>query len=101
MAPRGNKHSCWRCGTKFYDMGRILPSCPKCRTTVPNTVGADRARISARQEGQAAMRESTATAAAGGEFLRSTVHQENASQRGSARSDGRGDHEPILGNHFR
>jgi len=26
----GNKHSCWKCGTKFYDLKKAAPICPKC-----------------------------------------------------------------------
>jgi len=26
----GNKHSCWKCGTKFYDLRKPAPICPKC-----------------------------------------------------------------------
>ena len=26
----GTKHSCWKCGTKFYDLKKPSPACPKC-----------------------------------------------------------------------
>ncbi|ACG72186.1 conserved hypothetical protein [Anaeromyxobacter sp. K] len=26
----GTKHSCFKCGTKFYDMKKPVPLCPKC-----------------------------------------------------------------------
>jgi uncharacterized protein (TIGR02300 family) len=26
----GTKHSCFKCGTKFYDMRKPEPICPKC-----------------------------------------------------------------------
>jgi uncharacterized protein (TIGR02300 family) len=26
----GIKHSCWKCGTKFYDLKKPSPVCPKC-----------------------------------------------------------------------
>ena len=26
----GVKHTCWKCGTKFYDLKKPNPSCPKC-----------------------------------------------------------------------
>ncbi len=26
----GVKHSCWKCGTKFYDLKKADPVCPKC-----------------------------------------------------------------------
>jgi len=26
----GNKHACFKCGTKFYDLKRPAPLCPKC-----------------------------------------------------------------------
>lgn len=30
MSKHGTKHTCWSCGTKFYDLGRPAPKCPKC-----------------------------------------------------------------------
>ncbi len=26
----GVKHACWKCGTKFYDLKKPDPACPKC-----------------------------------------------------------------------
>jgi uncharacterized protein (TIGR02300 family) len=26
----GSKHTCFKCGTKFYDMKKPVPVCPKC-----------------------------------------------------------------------
>ena len=26
----GVKHTCWKCGTKFYDLKKPDPACPKC-----------------------------------------------------------------------
>ncbi len=26
----GVKHICWKCGTKFYDLKKADPVCPKC-----------------------------------------------------------------------
>ncbi len=26
----GTKHTCWKCGTKFYDLKKPSPACPKC-----------------------------------------------------------------------
>jgi len=26
----GNKHVCFKCGTKFYDLKKAAPVCPKC-----------------------------------------------------------------------
>ncbi len=26
----GLKHHCFQCGTKFYDLGKPVPICPKC-----------------------------------------------------------------------
>lgn len=26
----GTKHSCWKCGSKFYDLKKAAPICPKC-----------------------------------------------------------------------
>jgi uncharacterized protein (TIGR02300 family) len=28
----GTKYTCFKCGTKFYDLKRPVPSCPKCGT---------------------------------------------------------------------
>ena len=29
-AELGNKHICSSCGTKFYDLNKEVPKCPKC-----------------------------------------------------------------------
>jgi len=26
----GRKHTCWKCGTRFYDLKKATPVCPKC-----------------------------------------------------------------------
>jgi len=26
----GTKHTCWKCGTRFYDLRKPAPVCPKC-----------------------------------------------------------------------
>ncbi|HET7754890.1 MAG TPA: TIGR02300 family protein [Anaeromyxobacteraceae bacterium] len=26
----GTKHTCWKCGTKYYDLKKPSPACPKC-----------------------------------------------------------------------
>ncbi len=31
MPELGNKHECYSCGAKFYDLGRPDPICPKCK----------------------------------------------------------------------
>lgn len=28
----GRKHTCWKCGTRFYDLKKPAPVCPKCGT---------------------------------------------------------------------
>lgn len=46
MSKHGTKHTCWSCGTKFYDLNRPEPKCPKCGadpkeapvTTLPEVV---------------------------------------------------------------
>lgn len=30
MPNLGNKYECYSCGTKFYDLGKSDPLCPKC-----------------------------------------------------------------------
>ena len=30
MPELGNKHDCYSCGAKFYDLGKPEPICPKC-----------------------------------------------------------------------
>ncbi|MBN2359874.1 MAG: FYDLN acid domain-containing protein [Deltaproteobacteria bacterium] len=36
----GNKYACMSCGTKFYDLGKAHPSCPKCGWN-PREAGAE------------------------------------------------------------
>lgn len=36
----GNKYSCASCGTKFYDLGKSHPNCPKCGWS-PRDAGGD------------------------------------------------------------
>jgi hypothetical protein len=26
----GSRYVCYACGTKFYDLGKLLPTCPEC-----------------------------------------------------------------------
>ena len=33
-AKLGNKHICSSCGTKFYDLNKEIPTCPKCGTEI-------------------------------------------------------------------
>lgn len=35
---RGTKHICLNCGTRFYDLMRVPPVCPKCDTEVTPVV---------------------------------------------------------------
>ena len=30
MANLGHKYTCYSCHTKFYDLGKPVPTCPKC-----------------------------------------------------------------------
>jgi hypothetical protein len=30
MADLGKKYTCYSCHTKFYDLGKPIPTCPKC-----------------------------------------------------------------------
>ena len=52
MAPKdlGTKHTCFKCGTKFYDMKKPEPICPKC--------GADQRQSPASKPSPAAERRS-------------------------------------------
>ena len=40
----GNKHVCFKCGAKFYDLKKPDPICPKC--------GADQREATAKPEGR-------------------------------------------------
>ena len=35
----GSKHHCFACGTKFYDLNKPQPICPKCQATAPHVRG--------------------------------------------------------------
>lgn len=48
----GTKHECAECGTKFYDMGKPAPVCPKCGT---NQVEHAKARAKAAAAAEAAV----------------------------------------------
>lgn len=30
MSKYGKKFECWQCSTKYYDLGKVNPKCPKC-----------------------------------------------------------------------
>ena len=30
MSKYGKKFTCWQCSTKYYDLGKSNPKCPKC-----------------------------------------------------------------------
>jgi uncharacterized protein (TIGR02300 family) len=60
----GTKYTCFKCGTKFYDLKKPAPTCPKCGTDqreapVPKVVTARQARAAAvaREEELAAAEE--------------------------------------------
>lgn len=36
MANLGKKWICWSCSSKFYDLGKAEPSCPKCGASQKN-----------------------------------------------------------------
>jgi uncharacterized protein (TIGR02300 family) len=57
----GTKYTCFKCGTKFYDLKKPAPTCPKCGTDqreapVPKVVTARQARAAAvaREESEVA-----------------------------------------------
>jgi uncharacterized protein (TIGR02300 family) len=37
----GSKHECYSCGTKFYDLGKSEPTCPKCGANQKNASSSD------------------------------------------------------------
>lgn len=37
----GTKYDCYNCGTKFYDLGKPEPVCPKCGANQKDAVTAD------------------------------------------------------------
>jgi uncharacterized protein (TIGR02300 family) len=60
----GTKYTCFKCGTKFYDLKKPAPTCPKCGTDqreapVPKVVTARQAKAAAvaREEELAAAEE--------------------------------------------
>ena len=60
----GTKYTCFKCGTKFYDLKKPAPTCPKCGTDqreapVPKVVSARQAKAAAvaREEELAAAEE--------------------------------------------
>jgi uncharacterized protein (TIGR02300 family) len=51
----GQKHTCWKCGAKFYDLKKAQPACPKCGADprdapVVKAPPAERRRAAAREE---------------------------------------------------
>ena len=51
----GNRHTCFECGQKFYDLNRPDPLCPKCGADQRNNPNPDpREAILARFKGKAA-----------------------------------------------
>lgn len=36
MSKLGTKYACYQCGTKFYDLGKPVPLCPKCNANQRN-----------------------------------------------------------------
>jgi uncharacterized protein (TIGR02300 family) len=37
----GNKYDCYNCGTKFYDLGKPEPVCPKCGANQKDAVSSE------------------------------------------------------------
>jgi uncharacterized protein (TIGR02300 family) len=37
----GNKYDCYNCGTKFYDLGKAEPICPKCGANQKDAVSSE------------------------------------------------------------
>jgi uncharacterized protein (TIGR02300 family) len=63
----GTKYACFKCGTKFYDLKKPAPTCPKCgadqrEAPVPKVATARQARAAAaaREEELAAAEEEEA-----------------------------------------
>lgn len=42
----GNKYDCFSCGTKFYDLGKSEPVCPKCGANQKDASQSDSAAAS-------------------------------------------------------
>jgi len=60
----GTKYTCFKCSTKFYDLKKPAPTCPKCGTDqreapVPKVITARQARAAAaaREESEVAAEE--------------------------------------------
>ena len=58
----GTKYTCFQCGTKFYDLKKPAPTCPKCgadqrEAPVPKVVTARQARAAAAREEELAAEE--------------------------------------------
>jgi len=58
----GTKYTCFKCGTKFYDLKKPAPTCPKCGTDqreapIPKVVTARQARAAAAREEELAAEE--------------------------------------------
>ena len=43
MPELGNKYECYSCGTKFYDLGKPQPICPKCGANQKDAAAAAKA----------------------------------------------------------
>lgn len=42
----GTKYECYNCGTKFYDLGKSAPLCPKCGADQRDSTHADSPAVS-------------------------------------------------------
>jgi uncharacterized protein (TIGR02300 family) len=63
----GNKHVCFKCGTKFYDLKKAAPVCPKCGADQREAPVAKPASSSRRAPAPAPAREEEEAEAAGSE----------------------------------
>jgi uncharacterized protein (TIGR02300 family) len=59
-ADLGLKYTCFKCGSKFYDLRKPIPLCPKCGTDqrdtpppAPPVVERKRARVKTQSDGEA------------------------------------------------
>ena len=43
----GEKHICPECGSRFYDLGKHPPVCPKCKTVIEGTAEPAKAKRAA------------------------------------------------------
>ncbi len=61
MPELGNKHDCYSCGAKFYDLGKPEPICPKCganqKDAKPSTSAPEVSAARKRRKEEAAKRE--------------------------------------------